>query len=101
MKIKLTFLDKIAPLSYSNPVAIILNNDTSYVIGWADIITDSAMNHFAEVKLNEDISTDLFFYYDSKNVEGDVYNLSHFTLHNTPRSDKPYTTTLKEMIADF
>jgi hypothetical protein len=97
LKIKLSFLDKIAPLSYSNPVFILLDNHPDRVVGTCEIVNDELMNHFANFELYEEISNDLFVYYISKNTNDGIFHLSHLSLHSEPGKDL-FTKKIKEMI---
>lgn len=97
IKTKLEFLDRIAPLSYSNPVTVLIDNNPDKVVGSCIIVTDADMNHFGEFNLDENIVTDLYLYYFHKNTSDGNYHLSHLSLHNELRKDL-LTKKLKEMI---
>lgn len=96
-KARLSFLDKIVPLSYSNPTMVWLNNNPNIVIGTCEIYTDENMNHFGNFEFNGEISLEKYLYYFEMNTNNGVYNLNNLSLHDEPRKDR-FTKKLKDLI---
>ena len=97
MTVRLSLLDRINSLSYSEYVPVSIFDGKYREIGACRIYRDVQGNHIGVLDLQEEVSSDLFFYYRSRANEDGVFLFSGLDFMITQQEQNP-TTQLKEMI---
>ena len=95
MNIRLRQLDSY-PISYSNPVSVILDNNPMKVVGECEIYTDDKMNHFGKIEFFEPVDENRLVYIVNKDLKPyDNLPLEFISLHEQQYKDK-VSRTLKD-----
>jgi hypothetical protein len=99
MKVRLSLLDRQATLHYSKEVPIHTFIDRYKNVGTCKVFRGESGRHFGELELEEDVSTELYFYYRNMCNDADIFVFAGLDLMENPIENRP-STQLKDMIVD-
>jgi hypothetical protein len=97
MTVKLTLLDRQGSLMYDRIVNVGLVIDKYEFIGTCEVYIDEGGKHFGKLKLDREVSRDLYFYYRSGANEDGLFWFTGLDLMENEIKDKR-TTQLKDMV---
>lgn len=84
------------PISYSNPVTIILDNNPDEIVGECIISADENMKHYGDMAFTKEVDENLYIYYINKDVPPiNNYPLDYISLHKKNYKDQK-ADTLKQ-----